>query len=121
MQSQLQKVETRLTTMAQASNAKRETFHLVLLRENGKVIGPTLHASGKQGQLKQIVPIAKGLKYWSSKKGKWQKVSRRYLKNAKRVTGFKTASGRQEGVVVKVRGAIKKEELLQIMDENMQS
>jgi hypothetical protein len=66
MQSQFQKVETRLTTMAQASKAKRETFHLILLRENGKVIGPTLHASGKQGLLKQMVPIARGLKYWNS-------------------------------------------------------
>ena len=120
-QSQLKKVETRLTTMAQATKSRRETYHLVVLRENGNVIGPTLHASGMQGQLKQAVPIARGLKYWNSTTKRWQKVNKKYLTNAKRVTGFKTASGRQQGVIVKHRGAIKREELLQLVDDAMGS
>jgi hypothetical protein len=121
MQSRLQKVETRLTTMADATTSRRETYHLILLREDGKLIGPTLHASDNKGQLKQMVPIARGLRYWSSKKGKWQKVSEKYLRNARRVVGFKTASGRQEGVLVKVKGGIKREILLQIVDDAMES
>jgi hypothetical protein len=118
LQNKIKNVETQIIERNTASKHKRSTFHVVVYKQDGKAIVPSYLALGDSDKYGDIKRQFKKMTFYN-------KTTRRYetMKNTNTTAQFSnvltewmSANGRQQGIMVKHKGPLPRQKLLEIMD-----
>ena len=118
MRSKLNTLETQLITRDKSITSKRATYHPIVLKQDGKIISPTLLASAKEGLFRQVRVQLRGMKFLDKKTGKYGEMKSRHGNQFTNVlTEWATAN--QQGILLKMLGSASGPEVLWLADRAM--